>query len=52
MEKEKNGGGSEEELEGSNGNAVLHALVVGFHHKKGCQVEYSYPPLMPDGDSK
>lgn len=25
---------------------VLHVLVVGFHHKKGCQVEYSYPPLM------
>lgn len=27
---------------------VLHILVVGFHHKKGCQVEYSYPPLFPD----
>uniref|UniRef100_A0A8D3EEQ9 AVL9 homolog (S. cerevisiase) n=1 Tax=Scophthalmus maximus TaxID=52904 RepID=A0A8D3EEQ9_SCOMX len=27
---------------------VLHIVVVGFHHKKGCQVEYSYPPLMPD----
>ena len=26
---------------------VLHLIVVGFHHKKGCQVEYSYPPLNP-----
>uniref|UniRef100_A0A182N0C5 UDENN domain-containing protein n=1 Tax=Anopheles dirus TaxID=7168 RepID=A0A182N0C5_9DIPT len=25
---------------------VLHILVVGFHHKKGCQVEFSYPPLV------
>ncbi|XP_054285601.1 late secretory pathway protein AVL9 homolog [Macrosteles quadrilineatus] len=24
---------------------ILHVLVVGFHHKKGCQIEYSYPPL-------
>ncbi|XP_069368534.1 late secretory pathway protein AVL9 homolog [Paralichthys olivaceus] len=27
---------------------VLHIVVVGFHHKRGCQVEFSYPPLMPD----
>ncbi|KAM9713058.1 late secretory pathway protein AVL9 homolog [Menidia menidia] len=27
---------------------VLHIVVVGFHHKKGCQVEFSYPPLVPD----
>uniref|UniRef100_A0A8C7SFV6 UDENN domain-containing protein n=1 Tax=Oncorhynchus mykiss TaxID=8022 RepID=A0A8C7SFV6_ONCMY len=27
---------------------VLHIVVVGFHHKKGCQVEYSYPPLIPE----
>uniref|UniRef100_A0A674ALA2 AVL9 homolog (S. cerevisiase) n=1 Tax=Salmo trutta TaxID=8032 RepID=A0A674ALA2_SALTR len=33
-----------EELKG----AVLHIVVVGFHHKKGCQVEYSYPPLIPE----
>uniref|UniRef100_A0A8C2N977 UDENN domain-containing protein n=1 Tax=Capra hircus TaxID=9925 RepID=A0A8C2N977_CAPHI len=26
---------------------VLHIVVVGFHHKKGCQVEFSYPPLIP-----
>ncbi|XP_005106698.1 late secretory pathway protein AVL9 homolog [Aplysia californica] len=25
---------------------VLHVIVVGFHHKKGCQVEFSYPPLI------
>ncbi|OXB54694.1 hypothetical protein ASZ78_015939 [Callipepla squamata] len=28
---------------------VLHIVVVGFHHKKGCQVEFSYPPLIPGG---
>ncbi|XP_064025651.1 late secretory pathway protein AVL9 homolog isoform X1 [Pogoniulus pusillus] len=26
---------------------VLHIVVVGFHHKKGCQIEFSYPPLRP-----
>ncbi|XP_072523409.1 late secretory pathway protein AVL9 homolog isoform X2 [Salminus brasiliensis] len=26
---------------------VLHIVVVGFHHKRGCQVEFSYPPLVP-----
>uniref|UniRef100_A0A1A8GBH6 AVL9 homolog (S. cerevisiase) n=2 Tax=Nothobranchius korthausae TaxID=1143690 RepID=A0A1A8GBH6_9TELE len=36
--------GSEAEGKGP----VLHIVVVGFHHKKGCQVEFSYPPLMPD----
>ncbi|XP_043920781.1 late secretory pathway protein AVL9 homolog [Protopterus annectens] len=34
--------------EEENGGPVLHIVVVGFHHKKGCQVEYSYPPLMPE----
>ncbi|XP_014241990.1 late secretory pathway protein AVL9 homolog [Cimex lectularius] len=29
---------------------VLHVAVIGFHHKKGCQVEFSYPPLVPGGD--
>ncbi|XP_042230694.1 late secretory pathway protein AVL9 homolog isoform X2 [Homarus americanus] len=24
---------------------ALHVIVVGFHHKKGMQVEYAYPPL-------
>ncbi|KAM8882209.1 late secretory pathway protein AVL9 homolog [Synchiropus picturatus] len=27
---------------------VLHIVVVGFHHKKGCQVEFSFPPLLPE----
>ncbi|XP_062481485.1 late secretory pathway protein AVL9 homolog isoform X1 [Pezoporus occidentalis] len=30
-----------------NRGPVLHIVVVGFHHKKGCQVEFSYPPLKP-----
>ncbi|XP_040570025.1 late secretory pathway protein AVL9 homolog [Lepeophtheirus salmonis] len=29
--------------------SVLHVLVVGFHHKKGCIVEYSWPPMIPGG---
>ncbi|XP_015915620.1 late secretory pathway protein AVL9 homolog isoform X2 [Parasteatoda tepidariorum] len=24
---------------------IINVFVVGFHHKKGCVVEYSYPPL-------
>uniref|UniRef100_A0A3B3SLN4 AVL9 homolog (S. cerevisiase) n=1 Tax=Paramormyrops kingsleyae TaxID=1676925 RepID=A0A3B3SLN4_9TELE len=35
---------SKEETKGP----VLHIVVVGFHHKKGCQVEFSYPPLLPE----
>lgn len=31
---------------------VLHLLVVGFHHKKGCQVEYSFPPLDSGSNSE
>lgn len=34
---------SERLLEGSS--PVFHILVVGFHHQKGCVVEYVYPPL-------
>ncbi|XP_030630035.1 late secretory pathway protein AVL9 homolog [Chanos chanos] len=30
-----------------NKGPVLHIVVVGFHHKKGCQVEFSYPPIIP-----
>ncbi|OWA53266.1 Late secretory pathway protein AVL9-like protein [Hypsibius exemplaris] len=26
-------------------DVVLYVLVVGFHHKKGCQLEYAYPPF-------
>ncbi|KAG4068657.1 hypothetical protein HA402_002348 [Bradysia odoriphaga] len=29
-------------------SSILHIIVVGFHHKKGCQVEFSYPPLIAD----
>jgi hypothetical protein len=39
------------EPDSSPSSAVLHVLVIGFHHKKGCQLEYSHPPLMPDGDA-
>ncbi|XP_068092681.1 late secretory pathway protein AVL9 homolog [Hyperolius riggenbachi] len=35
-------------VEKSTRNPVLHIVVVGFHHKKGCQVEFSYPPLIPE----
>ncbi|XP_049541705.1 late secretory pathway protein AVL9 homolog [Anopheles darlingi] len=31
---------------------VLNIVVVGFHHKKGCQVEFSYPPLVPGTEGK
>ncbi|KPI91556.1 Late secretory pathway protein AVL9-like [Papilio xuthus] len=26
---------------------VLNIIVVGFHHKRGCQVEHCYPELIP-----
>ncbi|KAJ1355043.1 hypothetical protein KIN20_012165 [Parelaphostrongylus tenuis] len=29
---------------------ILHVVVVGFHHKKGCQVEFSYPKLDGNGE--
>ncbi|XP_010969886.3 late secretory pathway protein AVL9 homolog isoform X1 [Camelus bactrianus] len=41
MEKAGRGG------DGATRGPVLHIVVVGFHHKKGCQVEFSYPPLIP-----
>ncbi|KAI4461492.1 late secretory pathway protein avl9-related [Holotrichia oblita] len=31
---------------------ILYVIVVGFHHKKGCQVEYSFPPLIPDSPNE
>ncbi|XP_023671996.2 late secretory pathway protein AVL9 homolog [Paramormyrops kingsleyae] len=34
------------------GGAVLHVVVVGFHHKKGGQVEFSYPPLASQDGSE
>uniref|UniRef100_A0A8C6Y6T1 AVL9 cell migration associated n=1 Tax=Naja naja TaxID=35670 RepID=A0A8C6Y6T1_NAJNA len=30
----------------TGGSPVLHIVVVGFHHKKGCQIEFSYPSLI------
>ncbi|KAH8421360.1 hypothetical protein KR009_002927 [Drosophila setifemur] len=32
--------------EAENKPPILHILVVGFHHKLGCQVEFSHPPLI------
>ena len=29
----------------SEDNVILHVAVLGFHHKKGTVLEYSYPPL-------
>uniref|UniRef100_UPI00358EEB13 late secretory pathway protein AVL9 homolog isoform X1 n=1 Tax=Myxine glutinosa TaxID=7769 RepID=UPI00358EEB13 len=26
---------------------ILHIVLIGFHHKKGSQVEFAYPPLLP-----
>lgn len=31
-------------------HAILHVLVVGFHHKRGYQIEYCYPTIA--GSSK
>uniref|UniRef100_A0A1S4L6Q1 UDENN domain-containing protein n=1 Tax=Ixodes scapularis TaxID=6945 RepID=A0A1S4L6Q1_IXOSC len=28
---------------------ILHVVVVGFHHIKGYQLEYAYPPLIEGG---
>lgn len=28
-----------------NESVIIHLIVVGFHHKKGCLVEYCYPPI-------
>ncbi|CAN7997380.1 unnamed protein product [Ixodes hexagonus] len=28
---------------------ILHVVVVGFHHIKGYQLEYAYPPLVEGG---
>lgn len=27
---------------------ILHVMVVGFHHKKGCQIDYCFPPMRWD----
>ncbi|KAH8235494.1 hypothetical protein KR032_001671 [Drosophila birchii] len=36
----------ERAIEPENKPPILHILVVGFHHKLGCQVEFSHPPLI------
>ena len=30
---------------------ILHIIVVGFHHQKGCSLEYVYPPFASGGSS-
>ena len=40
------------DVDNKSENPVLHVLVIGFHHKKGCQVEYSWPPLIPENDCR
>ena len=42
--------GNEKRDHSKEENPVLHVIVVGFHHKKGCMVDYAYPPLLPDGE--
>ncbi|XP_071948472.1 late secretory pathway protein AVL9 homolog [Antedon mediterranea] len=37
------------EVKPLGGGFILHVVVVGFHHKRGCQVDFSYPPLV-DGE--
>ncbi|CAG9861818.1 unnamed protein product [Phyllotreta striolata] len=32
---------------GEKVDPILYVLVIGFHHKRGCQVEYSFPELVP-----
>ncbi|KAL9966000.1 hypothetical protein ACROYT_G024005 [Oculina patagonica] len=31
---------------------ILHIVVVGFHHQRGSEVEFSFPPLLKDGNSQ
>lgn len=42
---DKSGHSDELESTSSGRNHILHVLVVGFHHKKGCQIDYCYPPM-------
>ncbi|CAI5444659.1 unnamed protein product [Caenorhabditis angaria] len=32
-------------------NPILNVVVVSFHHKRGCEVEYSHPPLNGPGEN-
>nr|XP_032807148.1 late secretory pathway protein AVL9 homolog [Petromyzon marinus] len=36
----------------SGAGPVLAVLVVGFHHKKGCQVEFSHPQIKDDNGGR
>ncbi|XP_048366791.1 late secretory pathway protein AVL9 homolog [Sphaerodactylus townsendi] len=47
MERRDGEQGDPQSRTGGLRGPVLHIAVVGFHHKKGCQVEFSYPPLIP-----
>lgn len=31
---------------------ILHVVVVGFHHIKGYQLEYAYPPILGRGETE
>uniref|UniRef100_T1L565 AVL9/DENND6 domain-containing protein n=2 Tax=Tetranychus urticae TaxID=32264 RepID=T1L565_TETUR len=40
------------ELENCDHNGpILYVLVVGFHHKKGCLIEYCFPKMRHTEDS-
>ncbi|XP_077515438.1 late secretory pathway protein AVL9 homolog [Amblyomma americanum] len=34
-----------------NETPILHVVVVGFHHIKGYQLEYAYPPILGRGET-
>ncbi|KAK2564980.1 Late secretory pathway protein AVL9-like protein [Acropora cervicornis] len=31
---------------------ILHVCVVGFHHQRGCEVEFTFPPIGKSQDTK
>lgn len=35
-----------------NDAPILHVVVVGFHHIKGYQLEYAYPPILGKGETE
>lgn len=41
---------NQNDVKTSEQQPIIHIAVVGFHHKKGCQVEFSYPPLVEGDD--
>lgn len=38
--------------ESSDEDVILHVMVIGFHHKKGSQVDYCHPPLVVSPETK